>query len=300
MPVRRPQALFASLLAAAACLAGSTTASAEAVTPVTVISDSVLTSILWYPQNLGVLGQGFDLDMEVAIGRRLEGVSAPFNGSSAPTVVDLIPTIPIHPTVIVEMGYNDDPATFRAQADQVIDLLLARGATHIIWPTLSESKPEYASMNRDLVALLIAHPQLTLADWSGVSGTHPEWFQTDHLHLMPAGGGGMATLLHAALVSSLGNGTTVTLPQARQGRRFSTLLQAPAGGPVSWRIVAGSLPRGLQLLASGVVAGVPKASGTFAADALVETTDDVIAHVTVTIAVAKRMTVVKRHKKRAR
>src|SRR6202012_889484 len=116
-----------------------------------------------------------------------------------------IPTIAIYPTVIVEMGYNDDPVAFRTEAEQVIDMLLARGAQHIIWPTLAVSNPDFASMNNDLDSLLIAHPQLTLADWNSYSSSHPEWFQTDHLHLMPSGGGGLATLLHGALVSTLAN-----------------------------------------------------------------------------------------------
>jgi len=287
MPSSRLRALLMLPLLAVALLAGTSTASASAPTdpPVTVISDSVLTSILWYTQNLDTLGQGFNLDMHVAIGRRLAGVSVPFNGTPAPTVIDLLPTIEVYPTVIVEMGYNDDPAAFKSEADQVIDTLLAHGATHIIWPTLSESTPAYASMNRDLVSLLIAHPQLTLADWNTYSASHPEWFQTDHLHLMPAGGGGMATLLHGALVSSLANGVSLSLPQARLGRRFSTLLQAPpnAGGPVSWRLADGSLPRGLQLLSSGVLAGTPRAAGSFTADALVETSNDLVGDVRVTM-----------------
>jgi Putative Ig domain len=278
--------LVALLAAALVCAAPST---AAADPPVTVISDSVLTSILWYTNNLDVLDQGYTVNMNVAVGRRLAGTSIPFDGVAAPTLLALVPNLPIYPTVIVEMGYNDDPTAFHDEAEQAIDLLVARGATRIIWPTLSESKPEYAAMNQSLRELLIAHPQLTLADWNGYSAAHPDWFQNDHLHLMPAGGLGMATLLHGALTSPLAFGSAqVGLPSATVGKRFSAPLQAPAtGGPVTWSIGEGALPPGLALQGNGVVSGVPRKAGSYRFDALAETTNAQIGHVDVTLTVGR-------------
>jgi len=256
---------------------------------VTVISDSVLTSILWHQENMDVLGQGVNLDMQVAVGRRLAGVSVPFLGVSAPTVMALVPTLTIQPTVIVEMGYNDDPSLFRGEAEQAVDLLVARGAQRIIWVTLAESKPEFASMNKDLQALLLVHPQLTLADWNLYSQGHNDWFQTDHLHLMPAGGFGMATLLHAALVSPLaGSGTNVSLPRATQKRPFAVTVKAPGGsGPFVWSTVAGVLPRGLSLSRTGTVSGVPQQAGSFVVDLTFETATAQIGDVRLTVNVAR-------------
>ncbi len=284
--------LLVALLAAALVCAAPSTAAADP--PVTVISDSVLTSILWYTNNLDVLDQGYTVNMNVAVGRRLAGTSIPFDGVTAPSLLALVPTLPIYPTVIVEMGYNDDPTAFQSEADQAIDVLVARGATHIIWPTLSESTPEYAAMNQSLRELLIAHPQLTLADWNGYSAAHPDWFQNDHLHLMPAGGLGMATLLHGALTSPLSFGSDqFALPKATAGKRFSAPLEAPAtGGPVTWSIGGGNLPPGLALQPNGVVSGIPRQAGSFRVDALAETANALIGHVNVTLTVGQAPTAI--------
>ena len=289
--VRRPRlaAALVFAVAVACCSAGTGTAGSPTDPTVTVISDSVLTSILWHQENLDVLGQGVNLDMQVAVGRRLAGVSVPFLGASAPTLMALVPTLTIRPTVIVEMGYNDDATAFRSEAEQAIDLLLARGAQHIIWVTLAESKPEFTSMNRDLQALLLVHPQLTLADWNLYSQGHNDWFQTDHLHLMPAGGYGMAMLLHAALVSPLaGSGGTVSLPRATQKRRFAVTVKAPSGsGPFLWSTASGALPRGLTLSRTGTVSGVPQQTGSFVVGATFETASAQIGEVRLTVNVAR-------------
>jgi hypothetical protein len=287
---RRTRVTAASLVAVVAVLGvfAAGAAGSPSTPQVTVISDSVLTSILWYQPNVDVLSQGVTLDMQVAVGRRLAGQSIPFEGSTAPTLMDLVPTLHIAPTVVVEMGYNDDPARFHDEAEQAIDLLLARGAQRIVWVTLSESKPEFTAMNRDLTALLLVHPQLTLADWNRYSQGHNDWFQTDHLHLMPAGGHGMATLLHAALSTPLaGSGTTVALPRARQRHRFHARLHAPSGtGPFQWRL-SGRLPRGLHLTRTGTLSGVPRQRGRFRASAIYETGDALIGDVKLTMAVRR-------------
>lgn len=116
--------LLTSLLAALALAAASSTAAAEP--RVTVISDSVLTQVLWHPD---FLDQGVDLDMEVAICRRLAETSCAFDGVPPPTLFDLLPTLSnLGATVVVEMGYNDDPASFRANVEETIARLTARGS----------------------------------------------------------------------------------------------------------------------------------------------------------------------------
>lgn len=252
--------LLTSLLAALALAAASSTAAAEP--RVTVISDSVLTQVLWHPDNLAILDQGVDLDMEVAICRRLAETSCAFDGVPPPTLFDLLPTLSnLGATVVVEMGYNDDPASFRANVEETIARLTARGVTHIIWPTLRVSKSEFAAMNQVLVEAMIAHPQLALVDWDGYAQGHGDWFQTDSLHLMPAGGTGIATLLHDALAEPLALAPHATLPTVQRGRRYLAHLDdARAGG--SWRIVSGRLPQGLHLAASGLVSGRPLQAGS--------------------------------------
>ncbi len=251
--------------------------------PVTVISDSVLTSVVWHQQNLDVLAQGLDLDLHVAVGRRVGGTSITFEGAAAPTLLDLVPTLPaIAPRVLVEMGYNDDPAAFRAEAEQAIELLLQRGARSILWPTLFESKPELASMNRDLRALALAHPELTLADWNADAQGHGDWFQSDLLHVSETGGAALAALLHAGLVSPDAPGRPpVSLPPARVGARFAAVLPAAAG--TTWSLAAGGLPPGVALGPDGRVAGTPRAAGRFVADVFAESATFLVGHERVTL-----------------
>jgi hypothetical protein len=78
------------------------------------------------------------------------------------------------------------------------------------------------------------------------------------------------------------------------------LQSPPNAGPVSWRVAAGSLPRGLTLKTTGVLAGTPQVSGTFNADALVETTSDLVSHVHVTMSVLKPPPAPRPHHKKKR
>ncbi len=279
--------LASALLALLAWAATSGAApDASAAGPrVTVISDSVLTSVAWYPQNIAILDEGVDLDMHVAVCRRLAGTSCVFEGSAPPTLLDLVPTLPdIASTVVVEMGYNDFPGTFRANVDKTIRQLTARGAGRIVWPTLNVSKPEFAGMNDVLVQEMLDHPQLSLVDWDTYSDGHPDWFQTDNLHLMPSGGTGIATLLHGALASPLRLPTQATLPAAKRGVAYRASLGGPAGG--SWTLLSGKLAPGLRLASNGALSGRPSKAGTFTAELLFRSADFQLTHRHVEIRVA--------------
>lgn len=270
--------LVAALLALLACALASGAGAAPAAQPrVTVISDSVLTSVVWYPQNVAILDEGVDLEMHVAVCRRLAGTSCVFEGSAPPTLLDLLPTLPdIASTVVVEMGYNDVPGTFRANVDETIRQLTARGAARIVWPTLNVSRPEFAGMNDVLVQEMLAHQQLSLVDWDSYSAAHPDWFQTDNLHLMPSGGTGIATLLHGALASPLALPERATVPAARRGSAYRVSLGGPRGG--RWKLLSGSLAPGLQLAADGAISGRPLRAGTFEAELLFRSSDFQLAH----------------------
>jgi len=281
--------LVSALLVLTALVAASGASAAEP--PVTVISDSVLTSVAWYPQNIAILDDGVDLDMHVAVCRRLAGTSCVFEGSAPPTLLDVLTTMPgVAPTVVVEMGYNDFPATFRANVEEAIRQLTARGATRIVWPTLAVSRPEFAGMNKVLVDEMVSHPQLSLVDWDTYSDGHDEdWFQTDFLHLRQAGGKAIATLLHTAISSPLSLPAQATLPRAQSGVGYDARLTGPAGG--TWQLLSGNLPRGLRLTAGGGVVGRPVQTGTFAAELLFRSADFQLAHQQVAIQVGPAPTV---------
>src|SRR5262245_64442930 len=104
---RQMRRLLVSAVLAFTALA-ATSGAAAAGPRVTVISDSVLTSVAWYPQNVAILDEGVDLDMHVAVCRRLDGTSCVFEGSAQPQLLDLVPRLPdTTPPVADSMGYKD-------------------------------------------------------------------------------------------------------------------------------------------------------------------------------------------------
>jgi hypothetical protein len=237
--------------------------------PVTVIGDSVMTGVLWYPAPLSILQQGLDIRMEVAVCRRLTGVSCPFEGGEAPTLVDLVAARgrKLGPAVVVVMGYNDSERRWSASVEESVAVLLRAGVRRILWATLREVRHPYVRMNDALVAASRRHPQLTIIDWNAYSRSHPDWFQNDGLHLTPDGGAAMATFLHAAIVRALTTPLPLVIgpeafPRAHLGRRYVVRLVAAGGtAPYRWRVATGSLPAGLALDRGGRISGTPLRPG---------------------------------------
>jgi hypothetical protein len=249
-----------------AVLAAAATAAASAAPRVTVISDSVLTSVTWHDDNMAILDDGFDMDVHVAICRRLAVPGCVSDGEAPPSLFDVLAGLPdVAPTVVVEMGYNDDPARFQADVEETIARLTARGAARIVWPTLSVMpsafQSEFQAKNDILVQELAREPRLTLVDWGAYSLGRWPWFQTDNLHLTTGGGSGIATLLHQALASPPSLPRQVTLPPARSGVKYSARLGDGFLARGTWEVVSGSLPSGLRLEPSGLVAGTPRTAG---------------------------------------
>lgn len=251
-------------LVCAGLVAASAGARATAPPPkVTVIGDSVLTSVLWYQAPRVVLQEDLDVRLEVAVCRRLTGTSCPFEDATPPTLVELVEAkgASLGPTVLVVMGYNDREQTFAESVEASIQALLRARVRSILWATLREVRHPYVRMNDALVAVARRHPEVTIVDWNMYSRSHPEWFQSDGLHLLPEGGVALAQFLHEAIMKAVRPPplqlTTSVLPVAQIGRPYSTRLAASGGRPpYRWRLVAGSLPRGLRLFPDGRISGL--------------------------------------------
>jgi hypothetical protein len=230
---------------------------------VTIIGDSVMTGVLWHRDAVAVIQQGLRVDWQVAVCRRLEGVSCPFEGVQVPTVVELVQSLgpEIAPTVIVEMGYNDFEQTFAQSVEDTVRALLDAGVKRILWVNLREVRHPYVDMNGVLEAAAHRYSQLTIVDWNRYSRSHPEWFQNDGEHLVAAGGVAMARFVHAALMKALAPVAVAPrrLPVAHAGRTYTATLVATGGTmPYRWVIAAGSLPQGLGLTKHGRLLGVPR------------------------------------------
>jgi hypothetical protein len=255
----------AVLAAVFACALGGATASA-ANEPVTVIGDSISTGMQWHDDATAVLQDNLAIDWQVAVCRRLVAPSCPFEGGQAPTLLDVVHSLgpKLAPTVVVEMGYNELEQTFAQSVETSVDALLAAGAKRIIWLNLRENRHPYVRMNAMLDAAGKRHPELAVVDWNRYSRAHPSWFQSDGEHLVDAGGVGMATQIHAAIEDSLAPPVARAANlRARAGRPFAARLVVQGGsGPYTWRVAAGKLPRGLELMAGGRIVGTPTSKGS--------------------------------------
>ena len=250
-----------SLAVAAAAPARSTGAQ-----HVTLIGDSVADAI---PQNgsaATIVQQGITLDFEVAPCRRVEGEGCPYQGTRPPSAVQLIQSMgaKLGDNVVVAVGYNDFEDQYAGNIEDAINALTAAGVKRIFWLTLRAARHPYLSMNDDIAQAAAKHPQVTVVDWNVYSRSHPDWFQTDGLHLLNPGADAMATLIHKALLAAgvaakPARITTTALPAAHRGKAYRAKLAAIAGAaPYRWSLLERA-PLGIHLEANGAVTGTPRA-----------------------------------------
>ena len=241
-------------------------AAAPPAAHVTFVGDSIGDALLQDRKAQAILGRGVDLDVEVAVCRRVSRESCPSNGVRPPNVVDLARKLGsrLGSSVIVEVGYNDPEDEYAEGIEDAFQALRAAGVKRILWLTLRAARHPYVNMNEDIAAAAARHPEMAVVDWNLYSRSHPEWFQDDGIHLAGAGAQAMAALCHKRLVQ-LGIApppvrvSTRVLPSAVRGRPYAARLRAAGGRPpYSWSLARdAALPRGLRLRASGWVVGRP-------------------------------------------
>ena len=169
---------------------------------VTVIGDSIITAISYTTQARSLLGRDIDLHFLAVVCRRLVQPSCWYNGTRPPTVLDVIHTNgpSLGPTVIVESGYNEYVQQYSADIDTVMNALVDAGVENVLWMTLHEQRPDYATMNAQIRAAATRWPQMIVVDWNAASRDHA-WFGDDGLHLNYAGALGMARFLRKFVVA---------------------------------------------------------------------------------------------------
>jgi hypothetical protein len=246
---------------AAIALGGSGAASGGSLPRVTLIGDSVSSTITYDPAATSMLSNGVDLQQQATACRRLAGVSCPEDGTIPPTALQLISSLgtALGPTVIIAVGYNDPEGEYGAEIQQVLTALHQQGVQHILWLTLRAARHPYLTMNDEIRAAAAADPAVNVVDWNLYSRSHPDWFQDDGIHLVRTGAEAMAKLLHRRLVKlgvvagELEVGT-LRLPDARVRKPYSTVLAASGGTP-PYRWTPVSMPRGFSITPAGKLAG---------------------------------------------
>lgn len=197
-------AVTAGVLASAA--AAPAQPSAPAKTRVTVIGDSIAASFDYVASAKRYLGKGLDLRSDAVVCRRLVAASCSFQGTTPPTVLQVVGTqgSALGPVVVVNVGYNDWAAVY--DVDRVMKALKTAGVKHVIWVTLREAGSNasiYAQSNtRIRSADRRWGSRLVVADWNAYSRGRP-WFREDGLHLTRSGAYGLARLLRPLVLANM-------------------------------------------------------------------------------------------------
>jgi hypothetical protein len=195
--------LLVPSLAAALCCAVGSAASASGKVPlqhVTIFGDSVAAAFTWDPAARTVLSAGDRVTLDLSPCGRLTqpGCITP----PPPSVFKKVELLGrrVGPTVVVLVGYNDDPHVYRAGIDKVLTAMQRRGVTHVIWLTLRAVNKQYLLINEVIHGASARwRGMMTVLDWNSYSRGHPTWFATDHIHLSAAGGVQLAVYIHRAL-----------------------------------------------------------------------------------------------------
>jgi hypothetical protein len=258
----------ATLAAAAAALLVATAPSARPgqLQHVTLIGDSVSDAIRVSPNAATIVGEGIDVDFETAPCRRVEGIGCPIDGVRPPSAVQLIQSMgsKLGPNVVVAVGYNDFEDEYAGNVEDALAALKAAGVKRVWWLTLRAAHHPYITMNADIVAAAQRHPELSVIDWNLYSRSHPDWFQSDGIHLQNGGALQMAALIHNTLVRAgvafpPPRVVTRTLPVAHRGKPYRARLLASSGqAPYAWGLLERA-PPGVHLTPSGIVHGTPRA-----------------------------------------
>jgi hypothetical protein len=104
------------------------------------------------------------------------------------------------PNVIVFVGYNDDPVTYRQGLPIVVKAMWKRNVHHMIWLTLHAVSKQYVDINHAIYAERQKWgPTMTVLDWNHYSGSHPSWYASDGIHMTGTGAVAFATFLPRSL-----------------------------------------------------------------------------------------------------
>ena len=119
---------------------------------------------------------------------------------------------------IVELGYNDDPATFDGEVQQMLAALISKGVQRVIFVNMStrSTTRNYAKSNAVLDAAAAKNPGITIFDWNTASSAANQWRWFDNkslccfVHLSTTGQAEFALFLRQQLDALRPAGTLPT------------------------------------------------------------------------------------------
>lgn len=168
---------------------------------VTLFSDSSGASLNWDSTAKQILERSNRVRLELHPCGRLT-LPGCLTHSPPPSVLATVRKLGrgIGPNVVIFVGYNDDPATYRDGLPIVVKALWKRGVQHMIWLTLHAVSKQYVDTNHAIYAEQQRWgPSMTVLDWNHYSGSHPSWYASDGIHMTGTGAIAFATYLHRSL-----------------------------------------------------------------------------------------------------
>ena len=193
--------LFAAIVL---CSALAATADAGKQRPnqrVTIFSDSSGAALNWDSAAKRIVERGNRVRLELHPCGRLTQPGC-LTKNPPPSVLATVRKLgrALGPNVVVFVGYNDDPATYRRGLPIVVKALWKRGVHHMIWLTLHAISKQYVDTNHAIYAEQQTWgPTMTVLDWNHYSASRPSWYASDGIHLSGTGAIAFATYLHRSL-----------------------------------------------------------------------------------------------------
>ena len=166
---------------------------------VTIFGDSVASALSWDPAALQQVTKYNRVTLQLQPCGRLATPGC-FN-PPPPSVLKEVRTLgsKIGPTVIVLVGYNDDPHVYRDGIDKVLHAMRKRGVQHALWLTLRPVYQQYRYTNEVIRGAAHRSPIMWAINWGGYSWKHPEWFGSDGIHFTSSGAVQFGLYLHRTL-----------------------------------------------------------------------------------------------------
>ena len=194
-------ALLTAVLLSSAVAATATAGKKLQLQHVTIFSDSSGAALNWDSTAKRVVEHGNRVLLELhPCGRLVQpGCLTPHPPPSVLATVRKLGAR-IGPNVVVFVGYNDDPATYRHGLPVVLKALWRRGVHHVLWFTLHAVSKQYVDTNHAIYAEQQKWgPTMTVLDWNHYSAHHHSWYASDGIHLTGVGATAFATFLHRSL-----------------------------------------------------------------------------------------------------
>jgi hypothetical protein len=199
--VGRFLALLSAVLLSSAVAATAVAGKKLPLQHVTIFSDSSGAALNWDSTAKRVVEHGNRVLLELhPCGRLVQpGCLTPRPPPSVLATVRKL-GLRIGPNVVVFVGYNDDPATYRRGLPVVLKALWKRDVHHVLWFTLHAVSKQYVDINHAIYAEAQKwQPTMTVLDWNHYSSSHHSWYASDGIHLTGVGATAFASYLHRSL-----------------------------------------------------------------------------------------------------